>query len=50
MNEKELNKFIGYAFTAIIASYVLDMIVPFLIWALIGMVAWRVYQSYNKYK
>jgi hypothetical protein len=50
MDEKNINKFIVYAVMAIIASSILQMIVPFLFWAVIGMVAWRVYQSYNKYK
>jgi hypothetical protein len=50
MNEKEINKFIVYAVLAIIASSVLQMIVPVLIWGVIGMVALRIYQSYNKLK
>jgi hypothetical protein len=50
MNEKEINKFIGYTIMLIFASYILQIIVPFLIWAVIGMVALRIYQSYNKYK
>ena len=34
---------IGYAVMAILAYYILQMIYPFLVWAVIGMVAWRVY-------
>ena len=50
MNEKDMNKFIVYAVMAIFASYILQMIVPFLIWGVIGMVALRIYQAHNKYK
>jgi hypothetical protein len=50
MNEKEINKFIGYAVIAIFASYILQMIVPFLVWVVIGAVAFRVYLAHNKYK
>jgi uncharacterized transporter YbjL len=48
MGDKEFNKTIGYAVMAIIAYYILQMLVPFLIWGVIGMVVWRVYQEYNK--
>ena len=50
MDDKQINKFIGYAVVAIIAYYVLQMLVPFLIWGGLGLVVWRVYQEFNKHK
>ena len=50
MDEKQINKFIGYAFLVIFASYILQMIVPFLIWMVIGTVFWRMFQEYYKHK
>lgn len=50
MDENQLNKTIGYAVLAIVAYYVLQMIVPFLIYGVIGLVAWRIYQEYQKNK
>jgi len=50
MEEKYVEKLIGYALLAIIASWILQMVVPFLIWAVIGMVAWRIYSEYQKRK
>jgi hypothetical protein len=48
MDENRTNKLIGYAVLAIIAYYVLQMLVPFLFWGVIGMVLWRVYQEHEK--
>jgi hypothetical protein len=45
MDKNESNKFIGYAIMAIVAYYILQFIVPFLIWGVIGMVVWRVYME-----
>jgi hypothetical protein len=50
MDDKQLEKFIGYMVMAIFASYILQLIIPFLIWAVIGMVAWRIIQEYQKHK
>jgi hypothetical protein len=50
MDEQQLNKLIGYAVLAIIAYYVLQMIVPFLFWGVLGMVVWRIYLERNKFK
>ena len=50
MDEKNTNKFIGYAVVAIVAYYVLQMIVPFLFYGVIGLVGWRVYQEHQKTK
>jgi hypothetical protein len=48
MDENQTNKLIGYAVLAIIAYYVLQMIVPFLIYGVIGMVCWRIYLERKK--
>jgi hypothetical protein len=50
MDENRINKLIGYSVIAIVAYYVLQMIVPFLFFGMIGLVIWRVYQDHNKYK
>ena len=50
MDENRINKLIGYSVMAIVAYYVLQMIVPFLFFGMIGLVIWRVYQDHNKYK
>lgn len=50
MNDKNSNQLIGYAVLAIIAYYVLQMLVPFLIWGVIGMVVWRIHQARNNFK
>ena len=50
MDDKQTNKLIGYAVGAIVAYYLLQMIVPFLIWGVMGMVAWRIYQEHNKHR
>ena len=50
MDENRTNKLIGYAVMAIIAYYVLQMIVPFLFFGVIGLMIWRVFQEHNKYK
>ena len=50
MKEQKINQLIGYAVLAIIAYYVLQMIVPYLIYGVIGMVIWRAYQEYQKHK
>jgi hypothetical protein len=50
MDNKQSNQMIGFAVVAIVAYYVLQMIVPFLIWGAIGLVSWRVYLEFNKRK
>ena len=50
MDEQQNTKLIGYAVMAIIAFYILQMIVPFLIYGAIGLVIWRVYHEHQKYK
>jgi len=50
MDEHSSNKLIGSMILAIIAFYILRMIVPFLICCVIGLVIWRVYQEHQKHK
>jgi hypothetical protein len=50
MDEKQLEKLIGFAVVAIFTFYILQIIVPFLIWGVIAMVAWRIYLEFNKHK
>jgi hypothetical protein len=50
MDHKQSNQLIGYAVLAIIAYYILQMLVPFLIYGVIGMVVWRIYNDQNKFK
>ena len=48
MDDKKSNQIIGFAVVAIVAYYVLQMIVPILVWGVIGLVGWRVYQELKK--
>ncbi len=50
MDEKQSNQIIGFAVVAIVAYYVLQMIVPYLFLGVIGLVGWRVYQEFNNRK
>ena len=50
MDNKQNNQLIGCAVLAILAYYILQMIMPFLFWGVIGMVAWRVYIEFDKHK
>ena len=49
MDDKQMQKFIGYAVMLIITYYILQMIVPFLFWGVIGMVVWRIYLESKKH-
>ncbi len=50
MDERQLNKFIGYAVMVICAYYVLQLIVPYLFYGVIFLIVWRAYQEYQKHK
>jgi hypothetical protein len=50
MDEKEHNKLIGYAVLAIIAYFILQALVPYLIWGVVGLVCWRIYLEFQKHK
>jgi hypothetical protein len=47
---KHLNKFIGYAVLAILAYYLLQFVIQYLIYGVIGLVVWRVYIEHLKRK
>ena len=50
MNQKNWNQMIGFAVMAILAYYILQMLVPYLFWGVIGMVIWRIVLERNKFK
>lgn len=50
MDEKRLNKTIGYAITIIIGYHIVGIFIPMLTWGVIGLVAWRIYSEYLKHK
>ncbi len=50
MNQNNTNKMIGFAVMAILAYYILQMLVPYLFWAVIGMVIWRIVLERNRFK
>jgi predicted negative regulator of RcsB-dependent stress response len=45
MDEKQVDRIIGWAVVLIVIAQVLQMIVPFLVLGVIGLVIWRVYQA-----
>lgn len=50
MDDKQMQKYFGYAVLAIFAYYILKMIMPFLIWGVVIMVIWKIYLESNKHK
>jgi hypothetical protein len=48
MPEKHINRFIGGAVLVVIAYYIIQMILPFLIIGIIGLVFWRIYQDFRR--
>ena len=48
MDEKYTNRVIGGAVLVIIAYFIIQMILPFLILGVIGLVLWRIYQNYRR--
>lgn len=50
MDEKQINKAIGYAIAIIVGYYLVGVFIPMLTWGVIGLVAVRVYQEYQKHK
>jgi predicted PurR-regulated permease PerM len=50
MDDQKINKLIGYAIMAIIAYYLLQMVVPFLISGVVGLVVWRIIQEFQNRK
>jgi len=47
MDDKQMQKFIGYAVLAIIAYFVLEVVVPYL---MIGVIAFVILQAYQEFK
>jgi len=50
MDEKQLNKTIGYAIAIIIGYHIIGVFIPMLTWGVIGLVAFRIYYEYQKHK
>jgi hypothetical protein len=50
MDKKQVNEFIGYALLAIFVSYILQIVVPFLMWAVVIMVIWRICLERKNFK
>ena len=50
MDEQQLNKTIGYGIAIVISYHIIGVFIPLLTWGVVGMVAWRVYQEFNKHK
>ena len=50
MDEKQLNKTIGYAIVIIIGYHIIGVFIPMLTWGVIGLVVFRIYQAHQKYK
>ena len=47
MDPKQTNQLIGYTVLVILAYYVLQLVIPYLLYAMAGLVIWRVYQEYR---
>ena len=45
---EDQSKIIRYLIAAIVAYYILQIIMPFLIWGLLGLVAWQIYLAYHR--
>ena len=50
MDDKQINKAIGYAIVIIIGYYVIGVFIPMLTWGVIGLVVIRIYQEQQKHK
>jgi hypothetical protein len=50
MDEKQIHKLIGYLVVAFLAYQVLTFVAPYLMYGVIGLVAFRVLQEYFKNK
>ena len=50
MDEQQINKTIGYGILVIIAYHIIGVFIPMLTFGVIGLVVWRIYQEFNKYK
>jgi hypothetical protein len=50
MNQRELNKFIGYGIMVIFGYYIISALIDYLIFGVIAMIMFQVYQSYQRHK
>ena len=50
MDEKQINKAIGYAIVIIVGYYLVGAFMPMLTWGVIGLAAVRIYQEHQKHK
>ena len=50
MDEKQLNKAIGYAVAIIIGYHIVGVFIPLLTWAVVIVVVFRIIQIYQKNK
>ena len=50
MDQRNIDKTIGYAIAIIIGYYIVGAFIPMLTWGVIGLVAIRIYQQYNQNK
>ena len=50
MDEKQIDRTIGYAIVVIIGYHLIGVFIPMLTWGVIGLVAFRIYQATQKHK
>lgn len=50
MDERQINRAIGYGLGIIFCYHLLGVFMPLLTWSVGIMVAWRIYQEFNKHK
>jgi hypothetical protein len=50
MDEKQLNKTIGYAIAIIIGYYIIGVFIPMLTWGVVGLIAFRIFSEHQKHK
>ena len=50
MDERSLDKTIGYGIAIIIGYYIVGIFIPMLTWGVAGLIAFRIYHEYQKRK
>jgi uncharacterized membrane protein len=50
MNQRDLNKFIGYGIMVIFGYYIISSLIDYLIFGVFVMIMFRVYESYQRHK
>jgi hypothetical protein len=50
MDERKIQKIIGYLAVVIVAYHIVSFFVDYLVWVVIGLMAWRSVQEYHKSK